>query len=233
MLGFFKYFDFFVDEPGGALLGPFGLAARSLDPAASSCRWASPSTPSRRMSYTIDIYRGTARADATSFLDFALFVAFFPQLVAGPIERARDLLPQIAQPRTRRPRADFGDGLLADPARAASRRSSSPTTWRRIVERDLRRARGQSTGLDVPDRRATPSPSRSTATSRATPTSPAASRALHGLRADGELPTALLRDQPAATSGGAGTSACPPGCATTSTSRWAATAADAGAPTAT
>lgn len=49
------------------------------------------------MSYTIDIYRG--RMEATdNFLSFALFVAFFPQLVAGPIERAKDLLHQLHKP---------------------------------------------------------------------------------------------------------------------------------------
>lgn len=46
------------------------------------------------LSYTIDIYRKKL-APAASFTDFALFVAFFPQLVAGPIERAAHLLPQI------------------------------------------------------------------------------------------------------------------------------------------
>lgn len=53
------------------------------------------------LSYTIDIYR--RKMEATDQLSaFALFVAFFPQLVAGPIERARDLLPQLMtkQPRT-------------------------------------------------------------------------------------------------------------------------------------
>jgi D-alanyl-lipoteichoic acid acyltransferase DltB (MBOAT superfamily) len=51
------------------------------------------------LSYTIDIYRG--RLEPTrNFLDFALFVAFFPQLVAGPIERAVNLLPQIQRVRT-------------------------------------------------------------------------------------------------------------------------------------
>ena len=50
------------------------------------------------MSYTIDIYRRQL-TPAKTFLDFALFVAFFPQLVAGPIERARNLLPQIERPR--------------------------------------------------------------------------------------------------------------------------------------
>ena len=48
------------------------------------------------MSYTIDVYRG--RLEPTpSFLRFALYVSFFPQLVAGPIVRAADLLPQLEQ----------------------------------------------------------------------------------------------------------------------------------------
>lgn len=50
------------------------------------------------MSYTIDVYRGHLRA-ADHFTDFALFVSFFPHLVAGPIMRAVDLLPQILRPR--------------------------------------------------------------------------------------------------------------------------------------
>ena len=50
------------------------------------------------LSYTIDVYR-RKMAPTRDFLDFALFVAFFPQLVAGPIERARRLLPQIVEPR--------------------------------------------------------------------------------------------------------------------------------------
>ena len=49
------------------------------------------------MSYTIDLYRGTI-ATERSLLNFATFVAFFPQLVAGPIERAAHLLPQLARP---------------------------------------------------------------------------------------------------------------------------------------
>jgi alginate O-acetyltransferase complex protein AlgI len=50
------------------------------------------------MSYTIDVYRGHLRA-AERLTDFALFVSFFPHLVAGPIMRAVDLLPQITHPR--------------------------------------------------------------------------------------------------------------------------------------
>ncbi|TGK20825.1 MBOAT family protein [Leptospira fluminis] len=50
------------------------------------------------MSYTIDVYKGQIRAEK-DFFDFALFVTYFPQLVAGPIERAGDLLPQLKKPK--------------------------------------------------------------------------------------------------------------------------------------
>jgi alginate O-acetyltransferase complex protein AlgI len=49
------------------------------------------------ISYTLDVYRGKIRA-VRSFVDFALFVAFFPQLVAGPIVRAVEFLPQLIAP---------------------------------------------------------------------------------------------------------------------------------------
>src|SRR4030095_10181415 len=48
------------------------------------------------LSYTIDVYRGTISAE-TRFIRFAGYVAFFPQLVAGPIERADQLLPQFSR----------------------------------------------------------------------------------------------------------------------------------------
>ncbi len=50
------------------------------------------------LSYVLDVYRGSM-PPAASLLDFALYLAFFPQLVAGPIVRARDLVPQIHRPR--------------------------------------------------------------------------------------------------------------------------------------
>lgn len=53
------------------------------------------------LSYTLDVYRGTIRAEK-SLLRYALFVSFFPQLVAGPIERSGNLLGQIQTIRTRR-----------------------------------------------------------------------------------------------------------------------------------
>lgn len=49
------------------------------------------------LSYTIDVYRGTLKP-LDSLLDYAFFVSFFPQLVAGPIVRASDFIPQIRQP---------------------------------------------------------------------------------------------------------------------------------------
>ena len=49
------------------------------------------------MSYTIDVYRGDLKP-VTNFLDFAFFVSFFPQLVAGPIVRASEFVPQIYKP---------------------------------------------------------------------------------------------------------------------------------------
>ncbi|MCX7769399.1 MAG: hypothetical protein N2110_10345, partial [Flavobacteriales bacterium] len=62
------------------------------------------------ISYTVDIYRGRL-APARSLADFGFFVAFFPQLVAGPIMRASEFLPQIYQPRPVH-KEDFGRGLF-------------------------------------------------------------------------------------------------------------------------
>ena len=96
ILGFFKYFGFFVDSTV-ALLGKLGFTAHVetleiLLPVGISFY------AFQTLSYTIDVYR--RRMPATSdFFGFALFVSFFPQLVAGPIERAARLLPQIEAPR--------------------------------------------------------------------------------------------------------------------------------------
>ncbi|MGR3501231.1 MBOAT family O-acyltransferase [Pseudaestuariivita sp.] len=96
MLGFFKYFGFFTDS--------FQALARTIgyEPDPLTLSIILPVGISfytfQTMSYTIDIYRRRL-APSNDFLDFALFVAFFPQLVAGPIERARNLLPNIAMPR--------------------------------------------------------------------------------------------------------------------------------------
>tara|TARA_R110002049_G_scaffold4601_4_gene31958 strand:+ start:234180 stop:235550 length:1371 start_codon:yes stop_codon:yes gene_type:complete len=92
VLGFFKYFNFFI-ESASPLLQSFGFATGTLSiilPVGISF------FTFQTLSYTIDVYRGKLQPTA-SFLDFALYVAFFPQLVAGPIVRARELLPQLSE----------------------------------------------------------------------------------------------------------------------------------------
>jgi alginate O-acetyltransferase complex protein AlgI len=96
ILGAFKYFDFFV-ESGTTLLRALGI-----DVHPTLLRVVLPAGISfytfQSMSYTLDVYRREL-APAKSLLDFAFFVGFFPQLVAGPIVRARDFLPQLEEPR--------------------------------------------------------------------------------------------------------------------------------------
>ena len=107
LLAVFKYLDFFVNEAADLLrmLG-FGVSETSLNiilPVGISFYTF------QTLSYTIDVYRGKTPA-TRGFLDFALYVAFFPQLVAGPIERSFTLMPQIRDPRPPIPHA-FRDGL--------------------------------------------------------------------------------------------------------------------------
>ena len=96
ILGVFKYWGFFVDS-AAAVLETWGL--QSHRPVLSVVLPVGISFYTfQTLSYTFDIYR--RRLEPTDrFLDFALFVSFFPQLVAGPIERAVNLLPQITRPR--------------------------------------------------------------------------------------------------------------------------------------
>jgi alginate O-acetyltransferase complex protein AlgI len=95
-LGFFKYFNFFVDSLS-ALLGVFGVTGLEahlqviLPVGISFYTFQS-------ISYIVDVYRGDVEP-AKNPIDFALFVAFFPHMVAGPIMHSRDLLPQIQHPR--------------------------------------------------------------------------------------------------------------------------------------
>ncbi|MBN1256774.1 MAG: MBOAT family protein [Planctomycetes bacterium] len=96
LLGVFKYFDFFIGS-ATELLNFLNVDASRLYLHVTLPVGISFYT-FQTMSYTIDIYRGRLKP-TRNFWDFALFVSFFPQLVAGPIERAIHLLPQISGPR--------------------------------------------------------------------------------------------------------------------------------------
>lgn len=97
LLSFFKYGNFLLDNTH-LLLAAIGVHYQPppldivLPIGISFYTFAS-------LSYTIDVYRKEIAGDAP-YLDYALFVSFFPHLVAGPIVRARQLLPQIKTPRS-------------------------------------------------------------------------------------------------------------------------------------
>ncbi len=96
LLGVFKYFNFFEES---LLSGLHGLGM-DVNPVLISV--ILPVGISfytfQSLSYAIDIYRGQFEP-TDRFFDFALFVSYFPQMVSGPIERARHLLPEFQKPR--------------------------------------------------------------------------------------------------------------------------------------
>ncbi len=107
-LGFFKYGNFFMENfqlllglggfeytpPEWDILLPMGISFYTF----------------QTMSYTIDLYKGRIKP-AKSLLDFSLYVTFFPQLVAGPIVRSDELVPQFYEPK-RASERQFFMGLL-------------------------------------------------------------------------------------------------------------------------
>ncbi|MEZ5668079.1 MAG: MBOAT family protein [Alphaproteobacteria bacterium] len=110
VLGFFKYFDFFVESlndlflnlgmdrelPYMAVILPVGISFFTF----------------QGISYVVDVYRREIRA-STSVLDILLYISFFPQLVAGPIVRASTLIPQIQrEPDSRAILAGWGVVLI-------------------------------------------------------------------------------------------------------------------------
>jgi alginate O-acetyltransferase complex protein AlgI len=102
VLGFFKYFGFFVESAGDA------LTAVGFDPHLPVLQIVLPVGISfftfQSMSYTLDVYLGRTKP-TDRYFEYLLFVAFFPQLVAGPIERSSHLLGQIQRDRVMRPQA--------------------------------------------------------------------------------------------------------------------------------
>ena len=92
LLGFFKYYNFFVDN----FVQAFSFFGQEIQP--NTLNIILPVGISfytfQTLSYTIDVYRKQLEP-TKDFVAFAAFVSFFPQLVAGPIERASNLLPQF------------------------------------------------------------------------------------------------------------------------------------------
>ncbi len=94
LLGFFKYFNFAVENYNRAV-GTVGLSGLQwLDPVHVILPLGISFYTFQSMSYTIDVYRGNVKA-TRRFLDFACFVTMFPQLVAGPIVRYRDVAREL------------------------------------------------------------------------------------------------------------------------------------------
>lgn len=97
VLGLFKYYNFFVDS-WIVLFDSLGYQIKSIKTLNIILPVGISFYTFQTMSYTIDIYRKQLEP-TKDFISFASFVSFFPQLVAGPIERASNLLPQILRRR--------------------------------------------------------------------------------------------------------------------------------------
>lgn len=95
ILGVFKYYDFFATSFAKLFLGGCtdGILLNLILPVGISFYTF------QALSYSIDVYRGKLEP-TRDIVQFFAFVSFFPQLVAGPIERATNLLPQFDKPRT-------------------------------------------------------------------------------------------------------------------------------------
>ena len=97
VLGFFKYYNFFI-ESWIDLFSSIGYEINSVWTLNIILPVGISFYTFQTMSYTIDIFKGKLNP-TKDFVSFAAFVSFFPQLVAGPIERATNLLPQILNKR--------------------------------------------------------------------------------------------------------------------------------------
>ena len=95
ILGVFKYYNFFVTSFADAFLGgkTDGLLLKVILPVGISFYTF------KALSYSIDVYRGKLKP-TRDVIHYCAYVGFFPQLLAGPIERATNLLPQLEKPRT-------------------------------------------------------------------------------------------------------------------------------------
>ena len=103
MLGYFKYTNFFIDNYNSLFDGNMKFEDIILPVGISFYTF-------QTLSYTIDVYRRELEP-TKSFMDFLFFVSFFPQLVAGPIVRASDFIPQIYE-KLRLTKEDFNRALF-------------------------------------------------------------------------------------------------------------------------
>lgn len=90
VLAYFKYTNFLLDTA-------YGLTGGSYEPMDIFLPVGISFFTFQSLSYTIDVYRGNLKP-VNNILDYAFYLSFFPQLVAGPIVRAADFLPQIHKP---------------------------------------------------------------------------------------------------------------------------------------
>ena len=95
ILGVFKYYDFFATAFADAFLGgrTEGLLLKVMLPVGISFYTF------QALSYSIDVYRGKLEP-TRDWVQYFAYISFFPKLIAGPIERPTNLLPQFAKPRT-------------------------------------------------------------------------------------------------------------------------------------
>lgn len=104
LLAYFKYTNFLIDIWNNVSDNPFDFQNIFLPIGISFFTFQS-------LSYTIDVYRNRI-APLTRWVDYLFYVSFFPQLVAGPIVRARDFIPQIRRNPIVISRADFARGVF-------------------------------------------------------------------------------------------------------------------------
>ncbi|RMH23826.1 MAG: MBOAT family protein, partial [Planctomycetota bacterium] len=97
LLAYFKYAMFIADNLSALLDTPINIGTIVLPLAISFFTF-------QQIAYLVDAFRGLTRE--YSFVDYCLFVTFFPQLIAGPIVHHGEMLPQFADRRTARPSAD-------------------------------------------------------------------------------------------------------------------------------
>lgn len=103
LLGYFKYTNFFIDNLNTITHSNYAFYTIILPVGISFYTF-------QTLSYTIDVYRKELEP-TKSFIDFLFFVSFFPQLVAGPIVRAKDFIPQIYK-RIQLSKVDFNNALF-------------------------------------------------------------------------------------------------------------------------